>query len=54
MKREILTFKFERPRTRAHKVLFDNDLPFKHRVVSPKKTQYQRRPKHRLQFEDAV
>lgn len=47
MKREIITFKPpKREKIRAHKALFDNDLPFGHKVVNPKNN-YKRRPKHR-------
>jgi hypothetical protein len=46
MKKEILSFKIQRPKTRAHKPLFDRDLPFQPKVVNPK-NQYKRRPKHR-------
>ena len=34
-----------RQRTRAHRVLFDRDLPFKPKVV-PSKLAYKRREKH--------
>ena len=47
MKREIITFRIEPMKHRAHKALFDDELPFKHRVEKPKKVKYQRRPKHR-------
>jgi stalled ribosome alternative rescue factor ArfA len=47
MKREILSFRIEPMKHRAHKVLFDEDLPFKNKVEKPKKGQYLRRPKHR-------
>lgn len=47
MKREILSFKIEQPKRRVHRALFDDDLPFKHKVEKPKKGQYHRRPKHR-------
>lgn len=33
-------------RTRAHFVLFDKDLPFRHKVVKSKKS-YKRQEKHR-------
>lgn len=46
MKKEIVKFKVARQKTRAHKALFDNDLPFGHKVVNPKNN-YKRRPKHR-------
>jgi hypothetical protein len=35
------------PTKRVHRVLFDDDLPFKHRVERPKKTEYKRKSKHR-------
>lgn len=47
MKREILSFRIEPMKNRHHKALFDEDLPFKHRVEKPKKGQYNRRDKHR-------
>lgn len=34
-------------RTRAHKVLFDNDSPFRSRTVE-NKNQYKRKQKHRI------
>lgn len=46
MKKEIIKFKVDRAKHRAHKALFDNDLPFGHKVVNPKNN-YKRRPKHR-------
>lgn len=33
-------------KTRAHRVLFRSDTPFKPKVVQSKKGVYQRRPKH--------
>lgn len=51
MKREILSFRLEKPKQRAHKALFDDDLPFKHRIEKAKKGQYSRRPKHRNKTE---
>ena len=51
MKREIITFRIEPMKHRAHKAPFDDELPFKHKVEKPKKGQYQRRPKHRNQNE---
>lgn len=51
MKKDILSFKIEPIKSRHHRALFDEDLPFKHRVEKPKKGQYQRRPKHRNQNE---
>jgi stalled ribosome alternative rescue factor ArfA len=50
MKREIISFKIEPIKHRVHKALFDEDLPFKHKVEKPKKGQHIRRPKHRNKF----
>ena len=36
-----------RRRTRAHYVLFQEDTPYKPKREEPKKTTYQRRPKHK-------
>ena len=47
MKKETLSFRIEPMKHRAHKPLFDDELPFKHRVEKPKKGQYNRRPKHK-------
>lgn len=47
MKRTVMNFKIEQPKHRAHKALFDADLPFKPKVEKQKKGQYNRRPKHR-------
>lgn len=44
MKKEILHFKMDRPKTRAHRVLF-GDTPFKPKVVEDK-FRYKRKPKH--------
>lgn len=44
--RDKFSIKVPKIKTRAHKALFDSDLPFQPKVVSPKKTQYSRRPKH--------
>jgi hypothetical protein len=46
MKREILSFKIEPMKHRAHRVLFDENTPFKPKVVKSKKNQYNRQPKH--------
>jgi hypothetical protein len=46
MKRETLSFKIERPKHRAHRVLFDENTPFKPKVV-PGKATYNRKQKHR-------
>ena len=47
MKREAISFRIEPMKHRAHRALFDDDLPFKPKVEKPKKGQYQRRQKHR-------
>lgn len=45
----------ERSRSRAHRILFDDDLPFKGVRVEASRVRYQRRVKHvRRQFEDLV
>ena len=46
MKREILSFKLEPMKHRAHRVLFDDDTPFKPKVVQSKKGEYIRKHKH--------
>lgn len=48
--KKTMTFIIPASKTRAHRVLFDDDLPFKHKVEKSKKNQYQRRPKHRNQL----
>jgi hypothetical protein len=40
-----LHFKFERPKTRVHRILFENDTPFKPKKVDLK-TGYRRKDKH--------
>jgi stalled ribosome alternative rescue factor ArfA len=45
--KNVITFRIEKPKQRVHRALFDDELPFKHKVEKPKKGQYQRRPKHR-------
>jgi hypothetical protein len=47
MKREIISFKLEPIKHRVHRVLFDDNTPFKPKVVKSKKSEYNRRPKHR-------
>ena len=47
MKRNTITFRIEPMKHRAHKALFDDELPFKPKVERPKKGQHQRRQKHR-------
>jgi stalled ribosome alternative rescue factor ArfA len=49
MKKQILSFRIEPIKLRHHKALFDDELPFKHRVEKPKKGLYNRRSKHRKQ-----
>lgn len=46
MKKDVISFRIEKPKHRAHRVLFEDNSPFKYKVVHPKKTQYNRRPKH--------
>jgi stalled ribosome alternative rescue factor ArfA len=46
MKAEKFTMQSERTRSRAHRVLFDDGLPFRGRVEKPKNN-YVRRDKHR-------
>jgi hypothetical protein len=36
MKKRSITFVIERPKSRAHYVLFDNSKPFKHKVINSK------------------
>jgi len=45
MKREILSFKLEPIKHRVHRVLFDDNTPFKPKVVQSK-VQYRRKNKH--------
>jgi len=45
MKTQILTFTIEKPKHRAHRVLFQEDTPFKPKVVK-RKDGYKRRQKH--------
>lgn len=47
MKREIISFKIEPIKHRAHWVLFDENTPFKPKVVKSKKGEYNRKAKHR-------
>ena len=41
-----ISCKVSKPKHRAHKALFDDDLPFGHKVFNPKNT-YKRKPKHK-------
>lgn len=45
MKKDVLTIKFDRPKTRTHSVLFDKHTPFKPKTVASK-IAYKRKPKH--------
>ncbi|NDH68324.1 MAG: hypothetical protein EBY22_10580 [Gammaproteobacteria bacterium] len=49
MKREVVTYKVERPKTRAHFVLFADDSPFKAKAVK-RKDMYRRKPKHKSSY----
>lgn len=49
MEKQTIKIEFK-TRTRAHRVLFDRDLPFKPKVV-PGKTRYKRREKHQKSYE---
>lgn len=49
MKREVITYKVERPKTRAHFVLFAEDSPFKAKAVK-RKDMYRRKPKHKSSY----
>lgn len=51
MKREIISFRIEPMKHRAHRVLFDEDSPFKPKVVKSKKNEYKRKQKHRFKDE---
>lgn len=44
--KKILSFIVEKPKHRVHKVLFQNNTPFKPKVVK-NKTLYRRQPKHK-------
>lgn len=41
-----IQFKLAPVKPRRHRALFDEELPFRHRVQRPK-TDYRRKPKHR-------
>jgi hypothetical protein len=51
MKKEIIHFTVERPKHRAHRVLFDNDSPFKPKTIKAK-NQYRRKDKFQKRLED--
>jgi hypothetical protein len=46
MKKQILSFIVEQPKHRAHRVLFQENTPFKPKVVQSK-IAYNRKPKHK-------
>ncbi len=46
-----LQFKIAAPKTRRHRALYDEDLPFRPRREDPK-TVYRRRPKHPLKEQE--
>jgi hypothetical protein len=48
MKKQILSFVVEQPKHRAHRVLFQNNTPFKPKTVQSK-VLYNRKPKHSKQ-----
>lgn len=48
MKKETIKIEFK-TRTRAHRVLFDRDLPFRPQVVE-NKLRYRRRDKHQKPY----
>ena len=45
MKKEIISFIVKEPKRRVHRVLFQNNTPFKPKVVDSK-IQYRRKDKH--------
>jgi hypothetical protein len=45
MKTQFLSFTIPQPKVRAHRVLFQEDTPFKPKVVESK-LKFKRRPKH--------
>jgi hypothetical protein len=45
MKKHLLSFKVEKPKHRAHFMLFCEDTPFKPKVVASR-VKYKRKPKH--------
>ena len=48
---KVIHFSLPPVKQRRHRALFDDDLPFRHRVEKPK-TQYKRKPKHRNKEEE--
>lgn len=46
MKNKTLSFKIEMPKHRVHRVLFQDNTPFKPKVVQSK-IAYNRKPKHK-------
>lgn len=43
---KVIHFSLPPVKERRHRALFDDDLPFRHRVQKPK-TMYKRKPKHK-------
>ena len=52
MKNQILSFRIQQPKQRVHRMLFDDNLPFKARVEKSKKNEYKRKPKHKKDIYD--
>ena len=48
---KLIHFTLPPVKERRHRALFNDDLPFRHRVENPK-TQYKRKPKHRNKEEE--
>lgn len=51
MKKQVYSFLVKVPKQRAHRALFDNDLPFRGRAEKTIK-EYKRNPKHRNRTEE--
>lgn len=49
--KNVISFRIDKPKHRAHKVLFENDTPYKPKVVNPKNV-YKRKQKHRQKFDN--
>lgn len=47
VKQRAIKLKLNAPKHRAHRALFDHELPFQHRVEKSSKSEYRRKPKHR-------
>jgi hypothetical protein len=48
--KKVISFRIEQPKHRAHRVLFENDTPYKPKVVRPKNV-YKRKDKHQNKFD---